>query len=59
MILWKAIAAVGVGVISVLLAFAIGALGNVVGSSITGVDTLWDVTVMDGVYIVLANVLGC
>ena len=58
-ILWKAIAAVGVGVISVLLAFAIRALGNVVGSSITGVDTLWDVTVMDGVYIVLANVLGC
>ena len=57
-ILGKAIAAVGVGVVSVLLAFAIGALGNVVGAAITGVDTSWDATFMECVYIVLANVLG-
>jgi ABC-type transport system involved in multi-copper enzyme maturation permease subunit len=57
-ILGKAVAAVGVGVVSVLLAFVIGALGTVVGSAITGLDTPWDVTFMDCVYIVLANVLG-
>lgn len=54
----KAVVSVGIGAVSVLLAFAIGALGNVVGSAIAGVDTVWDATVMDCVYIVLANVLG-
>jgi len=57
-VLAKAIAAVGIGVVSVLLAFGIGTLGNLVGSAITGVDTVWDATVMDCVYILLANVLG-
>jgi ABC-type transport system involved in multi-copper enzyme maturation permease subunit len=54
----KAVVSVCVGVVSVLLAFAIGALGNVAGSAIAGVETVWDATVMDCVYIVLANVLG-
>jgi hypothetical protein len=57
-ILAKAAVSVGVGVVSVLLAFAIGAVGNVAGSTIAGVDTVWDASVMDCVYIVLANVLG-
>jgi ABC-type transport system involved in multi-copper enzyme maturation permease subunit len=58
-IIWgKVIAAVLVGVVSMLLAFAIGAVGNVVGAAISGVDVTWDVGVMDLVYIILANVLG-
>lgn len=57
-ILAKGIVAVSVGVLSILLAFAIGALGNVVGTAIAGVDTVWDLGVDNLLYIVLANVLG-
>ena len=41
-----------------LVAFAIGALGNVVGTAIAGVDPVWDLTAVDLRYIVLADVLG-
>ena len=54
----KAIGAVLVGVVSMLLAFAIGALGNLAGTAITGVDLVWNATLMDLVRIVFANVLG-
>jgi ABC-2 type transport system permease protein len=54
----KAISCIGVAVVSIPLAFGIGALGNVVGTSIAGVDPVWDVTVSDMLHIVLANVLG-
>jgi len=54
----KAISAVAVGVVSMLLAFAIGAVGNLVGTAITGTDLVWDMSVMHLVYIVLGNVLG-
>jgi ABC-type transport system involved in multi-copper enzyme maturation permease subunit len=57
-ILGKAIAAVLVGVVSMVLAFAIGAIGNVVGSALNGVDTVWETTLTDFLYIVLANILG-
>jgi ABC-2 type transport system permease protein len=57
-ILAKAIAAVGIGVVSMLLAFAIGALGNLAGTAITGTAQVWDVTVVDALLIVLGNVLG-
>lgn len=57
-ILAKAIAAIVVGVSSMLLAFAIGAVGNVVGAALNGIDVVWDFTVMDLVNIILANVLG-
>lgn len=49
---------VGVGVVSMLLAAAIGALGNVLGTAITGTDTVWNVSALELSYIVLANVLG-
>ena len=49
---------IGVGVVSMLVAAAIGAVGNVLGSTIAGVPTTWDVTVTELAYIVLANVLG-
>ena len=54
----KLIASVGVGVVSVLLACAIGALGNLAGSALAGVDTVWDVTTADVARIILGNVLG-
>ena len=47
-VVWaKAIAAVGIGVVSIVVAFAIGALGNMVGSAITGNDLVWDLTVRE------------
>jgi len=54
----KAVAALAVGVVSIPLAFAVGALGNVLGTTIAGTDLVWNVSVVDGLYIVLGNVLG-
>ena len=33
---------------SIALAFGIGALGNLLGTAITGVDTVWDISVDQG-----------
>ncbi len=41
-----------------IVAMAIGALGNIVGAAITGVDTTWDISFQTLCLIVLANVLG-
>jgi hypothetical protein len=54
----KAIACVGVAVATIPLAFAVGALGNVIGTSIAGIEPVWDLTVMNMATIALANVLG-
>jgi hypothetical protein len=54
----KAIGAIGIGVASMIVAAAIGALGNVVGTTIAGVDTVWNVSLLDLALIILANVLG-
>ncbi|MEO7263198.1 MAG: ABC transporter permease [Jatrophihabitantaceae bacterium] len=54
----KAIASVVVAVVSMMLAFAIGALGNLVGTTITGTSLVWDMSLVDCLCIVLANVLG-
>ncbi|HEU5039039.1 MAG TPA: ABC transporter permease [Nocardioides sp.] len=48
----------GIGVVSMLLAAAIGAIGNVVGTAIRGTDTIWNVSATELTYIVIANVLG-
>ncbi len=59
LVVWaKAASAVVVGVISMLVAFAVGAVGNVVGTAITGTDRVWDVSASDLLYIVIGNVLG-
>ena len=57
-ILAKALAAIIVGVVGMLVAFAIGALGNVVGSALNGVDLTWDISASDMFWIIIANVLG-
>lgn len=54
----KALASVIVGVVSILAAFAIGALGNVLGSAINGVDTSWNMGIQELFLIMLAQVLG-
>jgi ABC-2 type transport system permease protein len=54
MVLATLVIAVG----SMLLAFAVGAFGNVVGSAIAGVDTVWDLGFQDLMLIILGNVLG-
>ena len=43
---------------SILLAFAVGALGNVVGSALNGVETSWDMGIQELLLISLAQVLG-
>jgi len=45
-------------VTSILLAVAVGAIGNLVGTAIAGVDPVWDLSVAEVADIVLANVLG-
>jgi hypothetical protein len=54
----KAIVAAIVGVVSMLLAAAIGAVGNLLGSTIVGIDPVWNVSAVEFSYIILANILG-
>jgi hypothetical protein len=54
----KLVATLLVGAVAMLVALAVGALGNVVGSAITGLDATWDIAVTDFGNIVLANILG-
>ena len=54
----KMTVAVLVGALSIVVALGIGAVGNIVGSSIAGVDTVWDITLNQALTIILANVLG-
>ncbi len=49
---------VGISVVSMLIAMAIGAVGTVVGSAILGIDPVWDAGFVDLANIVLAQVLG-
>lgn len=58
-VIWaKLIASVLVGVVSMFLAFGIGAVGNVVGAAVNGIDAQWNTTFTQMLYIVLANILG-
>ena len=54
----KAIATLVVGLGSVALAFAVGALGNVVGSAVAGVDAVWDISLTMAPQMVLFNLIG-
>ena len=50
--------AVIVAVASMLFAFAVGAVGNVVGSAIAGTPTVWDLSVGHALTIVLGNLIS-
>ncbi|RYC13795.1 ABC transporter permease subunit [Nocardioides zhouii] len=54
----KAIASVIVGLGSMAIAFAVGAVGNLAGSALAGVDTVWDVSLSTAPQIVLGNLVG-
>ena len=54
----KMIVTLAIGVASMFLALAVGAVGNLLGSAITGLDPVWNVSVTEFGQIVLANVLG-
>jgi hypothetical protein len=53
----KAVAAVSIAIVSMLVAFPVGALGNIVGSRAHGVPTVWDQGPVDVLYLVLGNTL--
>jgi hypothetical protein len=46
------------GVVSIIVAFAVGALGNVVGSAIAGQHVVWDIGFVNVLTIFLADSLG-
>ena len=54
----KAIATLLVGLGAVSVAFAVGALGNVAGSALAGVDTVWDISLSMAPQMVLGNLVG-
>ena len=53
----KAIASVAVAVASMLFAFVLGVVGNLVGTTIAGTPLVWDVSFAEGVNILLGNLL--
>ena len=53
----KAVSSVAVAIASMLFAFVIGAIGNLVGTAIAGTDMVWDVSLAEGVNIVLGSLL--
>ena len=54
----KASATFVVGVVSMAVAFAVGAVGNLLGSSLMGLDTVWDISLTAAAQIVLGNLVG-
>jgi len=56
-VLAKAFVAVSLAMVSMLGAFVVGALGNVVGARVAGVPAVWNLDVVTLFDIVLANVL--
>jgi len=54
----KAIATLLVGLGSMAVAFAVGALGNVAGSALAGVDTVWNISLSAAPQMVLGNLVG-
>ena len=54
----KAIATVLVGLGSMAVAFAVGAVGNLAGSTLAGVDTVWNIPLSTAPQIVLGNLIG-
>ncbi len=54
----KALATLLVGLCWNVVAFAVGALGNVAGSALAGVDTVWDISLSMAPQMVLGNLVG-
>ncbi|ABL83995.1 MULTISPECIES: ABC transporter permease subunit [unclassified Nocardioides] len=54
----KLTVAVTVGVVSMLLALGIGALGNLLGAAVVGIDPVWDVPAADLVGLLLFQIVN-
>jgi ABC-type transport system involved in multi-copper enzyme maturation permease subunit len=54
----KAISSVAIAITAMVLAFAVGAVGNLLGTAITGSTLVWDVTLTQCLYYVLGMVLS-
>jgi ABC-type transport system involved in multi-copper enzyme maturation permease subunit len=57
-VLAKLVDTVLIGVASILVALAVGVVGNVVGSQLAGVPTTWDMTATEVLYILGGHSLG-
>jgi hypothetical protein len=58
-VIWaKLLISVALGAVSMVVAMGIGAVGNLVGAAITGVDPVWDISWNQATSLVVANVLG-
>jgi hypothetical protein len=56
-LLAKAVAVTLVAPVATLLAFTVGALGNLLGTAVAGTPVVWDRGITDAFYMVLADVL--
>src|SRR4051794_11213520 len=54
----KAISTLLVGLGSMIVAFAVGAVGNVAGSALVGVDPVWDISLSMALQMVLGDLIG-
>ncbi|GAA4114568.1 hypothetical protein GCM10022415_10560 [Knoellia locipacati] len=54
----KLVVAAAVGVVAMVFALAVGAVGNLVGAAIAGIDPVWDISVSQALTITLATVLN-
>jgi ABC-2 type transport system permease protein len=54
----KAVLTIALGVVSMTAALGIGALGNLLGTAIAGVDPVWDLTAVIFVQTILAQIIG-
>ena len=54
----KAGATLAVGIVSMAVSFAVGALGNLVGSAVVGLDPVWNISLSTVPQIVLGDLVG-
>ena len=54
----KFVVTIAIGIASMALALSVGALGNIVGTALMGVDTTWDLSPSAIAYIVGADLIG-
>jgi hypothetical protein len=54
----KAISSVAIAIAAMVLTFAVGALGNLLGAAVRGTTPVWDVTLTQCLYYVLGMVLS-
>jgi ABC-2 type transport system permease protein len=54
----KLVVTIAIGVSSIALALAVGALGNIVATGLKGIDTTWDLSFTTMLYILGADLIG-